>query len=129
MAIDSKYFGRVIKQRRLMANLSLRQLGAMSGLSSSHLGRIEKGVRFPSARTVRKISKPLDFPETELLQLAGLLSYDTLSEVGDSPLKGNRRLDPGVGMILAQEPLEVQRAVIGILYVLKTIAKPEVERQ
>jgi len=129
MAIDSKYFGRVIKQRRLMANLSLRQLGAMSGLSSSHLGRIEKGVRFPSARTVRKISKPLDFRETELLQLAGLLSYDTLSEVGDSALKGNRRLDPGVGMILAQEPLEVQRAVIGILYVLKTIAKPEVERQ
>ncbi len=33
------------------------------------------------------------------------------------------RLDPYVARVLAQEPIELQRAVIGILTILKSIAK------
>ncbi|GAI09680.1 unnamed protein product, partial [marine sediment metagenome] len=36
---------------------------------------------------------------------------------------GLGRLDPYVGRILSQEPVEVQRTVIGILSILKSIAK------
>jgi hypothetical protein len=40
-----------------------------------------------------------------------------------SPIYGQDRLDPYVARVLAQEPIEMQRAVIGILTILKSIAK------
>ena len=95
----------------------------MSGVSTSHLGRIESGERFPSARILQQISKPLDFSETELFKLAGFLSYQTLKIAEDSPYQGNGRLDPAVRMVLSQEPVQVQRAVLGILTILKTMTK------
>lgn len=120
MTNDGEYFGKIIRQRRLMANLTLRQLSAVTGLSASYLGRIEVGVRFPSARTVQKISKPLDFRETELLQLAGFSSNRTPREV---EYQDDVRLDPVVRMALSQEPAQVQRTVIMILAILKTMTK------
>jgi transcriptional regulator with XRE-family HTH domain len=123
MTNDGEYFGKIIRRRRLMANLTLRQLSLMSGLSASYLGRIEIGVRFPSARTVQKISKPLDFRETELLQLAGFFSDRTPKIAEDSPYQADGRLDPAVRMALSQEPVPVQRAVITILAILKTMTE------
>ena len=52
----NKNIGRIIKQRRLMIPLTLRELAAISGVSSSHLGRVERGERFPSASILRKIA-------------------------------------------------------------------------
>ncbi len=114
--------GRIIRQQRLMLPLTLQEVAAMSGISASHLGRIERGGRFPSARVLRKIARPLGFEENELFTLAGYLSPqpDTLFEV--SPGYGGR-LDPYVSKMLAQEPIEVQRAVLGMLSILKSIAK------
>jgi len=40
-----------------------------------------------------------------------------------TPPYGSDRLDPYVARVLAQEPVEIQRAVIGILTILKSIAK------
>jgi len=114
----SKYLGRILKQRRVMMPLTLRGLAAISGTSSSHLGRIERGERFPSASVLRKIAKPLGFEESELFSLAGYLSPQPSREE-----YGLGRLDPYVGRILSQEPVEVQRTVIGILSILKSIAK------
>jgi len=53
--------GRIIRQQRLMLPLTLQEVAAMSGISASHLGRIERGGRFPSARVLRKIARPLGF--------------------------------------------------------------------
>ncbi|MBA7470136.1 hypothetical protein ES708_08411 [subsurface metagenome] len=115
---NSKYLGGVLKQRRVMIPLTLRGLAAISGTSSSHLGRIERGERFPSALILRKMAKPLGFEESELFSLAGYLSPRPSREE-----YGLGRLDPYVGRILSQEPVEVQRTVIGILSILKSIAK------
>ena len=95
----------------------------MSGVSSSHLGRIERGERFPSARILRKIAKPLGFEEDELFTLAGYLSSQPLGIAERNPSYGGERLDPYVASVLAREPVDVQRAVIGILTILKSIAK------
>ena len=103
--------------------LTLQELGAMSGVSPSHLGRIEKGGRFPSARILRKIARPLGFEEDELFALAGYLSPHVPSVAGDAREYTGGQLDPYVARVLAQEPLEVQRVVIGILTILKSIAK------
>lgn len=103
--------------------LTLQELADQAHVSPSHLGRIERGERFPSARILRKIAKPLGFEEDELFTLAGYLSPhpSTISEA--KPGYSGGRLDPYVSKILAQEPVEVQHAIIGILSVLKSIAK------
>ena len=67
----------------------------------------------------RKIAKPLSFDEGELLTLAGYLSPHVSTETG-IPTTG---LDPYVAKLLASEPAEVQRTVIGILSILKSVAR------
>jgi transcriptional regulator with XRE-family HTH domain len=46
--------GRLLKQRRVMIPLTLRELATISGTSPSYLGRMERGERFPSASILRK---------------------------------------------------------------------------
>ena len=120
---SGKDLGRMLKQRRNMIPLTLRELTTISGVSSSHLGRIEKGDRFPSASILRKIAKPLGFEEDELFSLAGYLSPKPpgLEEEKADYVAG--QLDHYVRKMLSQEPVEVQRTVIGILSILKSIAK------
>ncbi len=124
MEHSSNDLGKIIKQQRITVPLTLQELAAESGVSSSHLGRIERGERFPSARILRKIAKPLGFDEDELFTLAGFLSPQT-SGVGEESNSryANRQLDPYVARMLAEEPPEIQRSVIGILSLLKSVAK------
>ncbi len=106
-----------------MIPLTLQELATVSGTSSSHLGRVERRERFPSASILRKIAKPLGFEESELFSLAGYLSPQPSGPDEMSADYGSGRLDPYVGRVLSQEPVEVQRTVIGILSILKGIAK------
>lgn len=112
--------GRVLKQQRLSLSLTLGELAAGSGVSSSHLGRIERGARFPSARILRKLAKPLGFSEAELLTHAGFLSPQSATTESES---GTGRLDPSVARLLSQEPVEIQRALIGLLSILKSLSR------
>ena len=115
--------GKIIRQRRVMVPLTLQELSSTAGVSPSHLGRIENGGRFPSARILRRIAKPLGFEEDELFALAGYLSPHPPSVAEARPEYTGGQLDPYVARVLAQEPVDVQRAVIGILTILKTIAR------
>ena len=124
MEYNSNDLGKILKQQRITVPLTLQELAAASDVSSSHLGRIERGERFPSARILRRIAKPLGFNEDELFTLAGFLSPQTpgIAEENSSSYT-SRQLDPYVAKALAEEPVEVQRAVIGILSLLKSIAR------
>jgi len=121
--MDSNHLGGILKQQRISLSLTLQELAARSGVSASHLGRIERGERFPSAHILQKIAKPLAFEEDELFTLAGYLSPQSPMIAEKTPPYGSERLDPYVARVLAQEPIEMQRAVIGILTILKSIAK------
>ncbi len=116
----SNNVGRLIKQQRAISELTLRQLSDMSGVSSSHLGRIERGERFPSARILRKIAEPLGFEETELFYQADFLSPKPPVAEGEHNLG---RLDPYVARVLSKESVELQRTVIAILTIFKSIAR------
>ncbi len=89
MTDDRNELSKMLRQQRVMMSLTLAELAEKSGVSSSHLGRIERGERFPSGRTLRKLAKPLGFEETELFTLANYLSpqistvADTAAIVGD----------------------------------------------
>jgi len=124
MSYSSNDLGKILKQQRVTVPLTLQELSAESGVSSSHLGRIERGERFPSARILRKIAKPLGFNEDELFTLAGFLTPQTSGVAEESSTRyTGRQLDPYVARMLADEPPEIQRAVIGILSLLKSVAR------
>ena len=119
-------FGKLLKQQRVSLDLTLQELASLSEVSPSHLGRIERGQRYPSAHILRKIAKPLGFDEDELFTLAGYLSPQPLGIAEKEMVYTgiiSPRLDPYVANILSQEPVDVQRAVVGILTMLKSIAK------
>ena len=119
---NNGHLGKIIKQQRISLSLTLQELAAKSKVSASHLGRIERGERFPSAHILQRIAKPLDFEENELFTLAGYLSPSFPLVAEESPRYTTERVDPYVARVLAQEPVEVQRAVIGILTILKSLA-------
>ena len=112
--------GRILKQRRVMIPLTLHELATAAGVSPSHLGRIERGNRFPSARILGKIAKPLGFGDAELLTLAGYLPRQPATEA-ERP--SGRQLDPYVAAVLSQEPVEIQRTIVTILSVMKSMAR------
>lgn len=114
--------GKIIKQQRQSANLTLYELSAASGVSPSHLGRIEKGDRFPSAGVLKRIAKPLGFGEGELFTLAGYLTSNQNLEWDKNKAGEKVGLDPYVARVIAQEPVEIQKAVVGILTIMKSIA-------
>jgi transcriptional regulator with XRE-family HTH domain len=115
--------GEIIRRRRVSIPLTLCELSDNSGVSQSHIGRIERGERFPSAHVLRRIAKPLGFKEEGLFMLAGFLSEPAGNK--DNPLGNDNHslaIDPIVASTLAHESAEVQRTVIGILSLLKIIA-------
>ena len=68
------YLGTILRQQRMLAAMSLKDLSVASGISVSHLYRIEKGERFPSAHTLSKLAVPLGLNEIELFRIVGYLS-------------------------------------------------------
>jgi transcriptional regulator with XRE-family HTH domain len=120
---NSVDLGEVIRRQRVTIPLTLQELSAMSGVSPSHLGRIEGGERYPSARVLRRIAKPLGLDEDGLFTLAGYLSPRSPGVAEAEPGYSGNRVDPYVADVLAREPTEVQRAVIGILSILKSMAR------
>ena len=117
--------GEILRLQRVTMHLTLQQLAAKSRVSPSHLGRIEKGTRFPSARVLHRLALPLGFEENELFSLAGYLTPNNppSEEAGTAQPRVTGRVDPYVAKILGQETLEVQHAVLGILSLLKNLGK------
>ena len=70
----SQAIGTIIHSRRSERKLSLADLGAKSGVSISHLARIESGERQPTAGVLRDLAPHLGFDEVELLTLGGYLT-------------------------------------------------------
>lgn len=114
--------GAILRQRRLEIPFTLQELADRSGISISHIGRIERGERHPSAKALLRLACHLQYGEDELFTLAGYLPATTESISGINDGKAGR-LDPHVARVLAREPVEVQRSVISLLAVVKNTAR------
>ena len=68
--------GRFIHSQRKLANLSLRELAALSELSNAYLSQLERGLHQPSMRVVTQLSKALGVTPETFLRQAGLLDED-----------------------------------------------------
>lgn len=68
--------GELIRNRRKVNNLSLRDLAERAKVSNPYLSQIERGLHEPSVRVVAAIARALNVSAEELLAEAGLLERD-----------------------------------------------------
>ena len=65
--------GRYIREQRHQAELSLRKLARLAGVSNPYLSQIERGLRQPSAKILTDIAKALRISAETLYVRAGIL--------------------------------------------------------
>ena len=119
--VNKDEIGRLIKQQRIFLGLTRAKLGEMAGLSSSVICRVERGERFPTARTLHKLAKVLDISEVELFIRADYLSEPESNKKIEEDTQ-IMKLDPRVIFELTKEPVKTQRAVLTLLKMLRSIA-------
>ena len=81
-ADDQLRLGEIIRRQRELAELSMRQVAAMAGISNPYLSQIEHGLRAPSADVLETLAATLGIPPTTLNVSADLLR-------GDQPADGS----------------------------------------
>ncbi|MGH8933751.1 MAG: helix-turn-helix domain-containing protein [Egibacteraceae bacterium] len=78
--VQREALGAFIRSQRKLANLSLRELAAITKVSNPYLSQIERGLHEPSVRVLRSIADALDISAETLLAQAGLIK-DQIGEV------------------------------------------------
>ena len=76
-ASSNNLLGSFIRAQRQMANLSLRELSAMTAVSNPYLSQIERGLSEPSARVLKSIAQALNISAEALFAQAGLMTEST----------------------------------------------------
>jgi transcriptional regulator with XRE-family HTH domain len=66
--------GDYLREQRIAARLSLRQLAEQAGVSNPYLSQIERGLRKPSADVLQQIAKALRISAEQLYIRAGIIS-------------------------------------------------------
>ncbi len=68
--------GDYLREQRLAAKYSLRQLAEQAGVSNPYLSQIERGLRRPSAEVLQQIAKALRISAEALYVRAGILDLE-----------------------------------------------------
>lgn len=101
--------GEMIRQQRELAELSLRQVAAMVGISGPYLSQIERGLRLPSQRVLDAIAESLHTSADTLSAQARAQSRAT-NDQADVPAAIRR--DPKLTAPQRQALLEIYAALI-----------------
>jgi transcriptional regulator with XRE-family HTH domain len=90
----SSMLGSFIKAQRQMANLSLRQLSALTEVSNPYLSQIERGLHEPSVRVLKSIAGALNVSAETLLEHAGLIkdAEEPDDDATERAIRADRRL-------------------------------------
>jgi len=101
--------GEYLREQRVAAGVSLRQLAEQAGVSNPYLSQIERGLRRPSAEVLQQIAKALRISAEQLYLHAGIVSPDDgvggsveLAVLGDTGLSERQK----------QSLLDVYRAFV-----------------
>jgi transcriptional regulator with XRE-family HTH domain len=103
--------GDVIRRHRELAELPLRQLAAMAGISNPYLSQIERGLRAPSDQVLDGIAKALNISADALYDQAAALAPRRTEE---SPVVEAIEADPDLTARQRQALIEVYRALTAV---------------
>jgi transcriptional regulator with XRE-family HTH domain len=101
--LDVRNLGDYIREQRNSAQISLRQLAKLAGVSNPYLSQIERGLRKPSAEILQQIAKALRISAEALYVQAGILD----ERYGDSDVPTAVLGDPGITERQKQVLLEI----------------------
>ena len=90
-----RLLGGFIRAQRQMANLSLRQLSALTEVSNPYLSQVERGLHEPSVRILKSIADALNVSAETLFEQAGLISESNPAdddEATETAIRVDRRL-------------------------------------
>jgi transcriptional regulator with XRE-family HTH domain len=88
-------FGRYLRTQRQLAQLSLRQLGALAKVSDAYLSQIERGLHLPSVGIIRSLAESLQISTEDLLAQAAGVDPDEADAPGtEEAIRDDPRLDP-----------------------------------
>ncbi len=95
--------GDFIREQREQAQVSLRQLAKLAGVSNPYLSQVERGLRKPSADILQQIAKGLRISAEQLYVRAGILE----TRHGDPELVSAILADEGLAERQKQVLIEV----------------------
>ena len=104
--------GEYLAEQRRTAELSLRQLSDLAGVSNPYLSQIERGLRKPSAEVLQQLAKALRISAETLYVRAGILDPD--DEVDGA--RGTRSVDVVEAVLLDPALSERQKRVLLDVY-------------
>ena len=107
---NGNLLGAFIRAQRQMANLSLRQLAAMTEISNPYLSQIERGLSEPSARVLKSIADALNVSAEAMYAQAGLMPESTPRD--EQATETAIRTDPRLGEPQKRALLAVYRSYI-----------------
>jgi transcriptional regulator with XRE-family HTH domain len=107
---SSNLLGSFIRAQRQMANLSLRELSAMTEVSNPYLSQVERGLSEPSARVLKSIAQALNLSAEALFAQAGLMPESTQRD--DDATETALRVDPRLTEPQKRALLAVYRSYI-----------------
>lgn len=97
-AIEARFrdLGSFIRDRRRDAQLSLRKMSELAGISNPYLSQIERGLRKPSAEILQQIARALRISAETLYVRAGFLEQrdegpDLEAEIERDPTLSDRQ--------------------------------------
>lgn len=76
VGITVESLGSYLRDQRVAAELSLRQLAEQAGVSNPYLSQIERGLRRPSAEVLQQLAKALRISAEQVYVQAGILNPD-----------------------------------------------------
>ena len=105
----SLHLGHYLREQRHSAQLSLRQLSAVAGISNPYLSQIERGLKKPSAEILQALAKALRISAESLYIRAGFLEERT--DPGEDP-----SVDVTAAILAEPKLNDRQRAVLLDVY-------------
>jgi len=105
-----RMLGSFIRVQRQMANLSLRQLSALTEVSNPYLSQVERGLHEPSVRVLKSIAGALNLSAETLLEQAGLISGTAKQD--DKATESAIRADPRLTEAQRRALLTVYRSYV-----------------
>ncbi len=115
--------GDYLKEQRISARLSLRQLAEQAGVSNPYLSQIERGLRKPSADVLQQIARALRISAEQLYIRAGIISPE--DGVGGSVELAVLN-DTGLTERQKQSLLDVYSSFLALNTAQHAVAPPEV---
>jgi transcriptional regulator with XRE-family HTH domain len=111
--------GSFIRMQRQLAQLSLREMAAMTAVSNAYLSQVERNLHQPSLKVMQSIADALGIPTADLLRQAGITTPDaadsaTTRSTASDHLDTERaiRTDPRLSQAQRQALLGVYRSFL-----------------